>query len=421
MSLFVNGLTVNTMRFLAGWTGVWVAELDIAADVQPTGRVAIVGSEGIALSGTVDDKRSGTFGEKRQIRVIGGGAGWGERVRAQHYHSDVGLPLAAVVSTTAAEAKEIATVLVPTLLGKDFVRRRGPAGQIFTDAGVDWWVGLDGVTRVGLRIPTPPPLSLQVLDWNPSHGTVSFTCDTLVEPGAILIDIRFGRRIVRQVEAIVSGGSVTGTLWVGEEQPDAGTLDELAGELAALANEATRSTFSRFFEYRVIAMAGDRVELQAVNPVTDGVPDILPASIWAGASGYKATLAPASRVLVGFRAGDQKQPYVAFYEAPEGDGWRPLALELDALFSLTIGKQALGVVIGNVATAQPIARAPAIAAFATALATAISAQAAAATATAAVPVVGTSLGGFLAALAAAVTTAAGTLATACPSTKAMSS
>lgn len=353
----VNGLIVHTMRWLAGWSGPWVAEIDYAGDVAPSGKVAIVSTEGLALVGTVDGDRSGVFGEKRQLRVVGGGDGWRKKVRAQHYHSDIGVNLAVLVSTTAAEAGEVAVVAIPKVLGVDFARsEKLTASQIFEDAGVDWWVGLDGVTRVGIRVPSVQPLSLQILDWHPSESTVSFTCETLVEPGTIVLDTRFGSKIVREVDARIDGGSVSGTLWLAEAPPKPGeTVNELVDAMGALARASTRAEYSRFYEYIVIAMSGDRVELKCVNP-SEGMPDILPGSVWAGASGYKATLTPSSRVLVGFRGGDPSRPFVAFYEPPEGLGWRPVVLELDAVASLAIGAQAASVVIGSVAGAYPVAR-----------------------------------------------------------------
>lgn len=355
MSLVVNGIPVASMRWLAAWSGVWVAELDVAGDLLPVGKVAIASTEGILLTGTVDTLRSGEFGERRHARVLGGGGGWAKPVRAKHYNSPVGVPLASVASTTAAEAGEVVVILTPKIVGLDFVRRNGPASQIFDDADVDWWVGTDGTTRVGIRPPLPPPASLHVIDWDAVAATVSFTADALVEPGTVIVDARFGKRVVTKVEALVSGGAVTGTLWVAESAPPRGTVSELAGALAALARKATGAEFARLYEYRVYAMAGDRVELQAVRK-SDGVPDILPASIWAGASGYRAVLRPGSRVLVGFIAGEASKPYVAAYEPPEADGWRPLKVELDAISSVEIGAQAIGVLLGSPLGAQPVAR-----------------------------------------------------------------
>jgi hypothetical protein len=333
MSLSINSIEVSSMRWLASWSGVWTAELLLNSDVVPSGRAVVASEEGISLSGSIDPDFSGSFGQRRYVRLIGGGAGWQKQVRSQHYHSDVGVQLAVVASTTAAEVGEVVTVLAPKVVGVDFARsgaEDATAAQIFTDAGVDWWVGLDGVTRVGIRPPLPQPASLEVTAWEPELGTMRFTASALVEPGTVIVDDRFGTKVVRSVEAEVTNGSVTGTLWVVNAAPDIGaSVSELVGGLAALAVEATRARFGRLYEYRVIAMAGDRVEVQAVH-TNDGVPDILPASVWAGISGYKAKLTPSSRVLVGFIAGDPRFPYVAAYEPPEADGWRPFELDLDA-------------------------------------------------------------------------------------------
>jgi hypothetical protein len=421
MSLTINGLPVASMRFVAAWTGVWFAELTITGDVlPPAGPAVIVSTDGIALTGTIDEDFTASFGPKRYARVIGGGGGWRKTVRPQHYHSDVGVSMQVVASTTGAEVGEAATVIIPSVLGTDFVRRAGPASEIFAAAGVDWWVGLDGITKIGIRPPLPQPPSLQILDWDPEAGTMSFTATALVEPGTVVIDPRFGQRVVRSVEATLESASVNGTLWVSSSAPDAGAASELVDSLAELAERATRAKFGRLYEYRVIDMQGDRVEVQAVHPL-DGVPDILPVSVWAGASGYRAKLTPASSVLVGFIAGDPTRPYVAAYEPPEADGWRPLELDLDATAAMSIGALAVAVTLGAAEGALPIARAPAIVAFANALGVALAAAGTTAGATGATPVTGATLGGWLGTLATAVNTASSALGTACPSGKVVSS
>ncbi|AKV03196.1 hypothetical protein AKJ09_09859 [Labilithrix luteola] len=417
MSLTINGLVATSMRWLAGWCGPWVAELPLSGDIVPTGPAIIASTTGIAARGTIDAEHSGEFAEKRFVRVIGGNGGWSKVVRAQPYHSDIGLRLDELVTTTAAEVGEAAVVLLPKMLGIDFARREDVASQIFADAGVDWWVGLDGVTKVGIRPPLPSPTSLLVLDWDPAAGTVSFQADALVEPGTVVVDPRFGRRVVREVEANVANASVTGTLWLVEASPEAGTVSEFVDSISAIARRATRIEASRLYEYRVIAMAGDRVQLQAISP---GMPDLLPTSIWAGASGYKAKLRPSSTVLVGFREGKMSKPYVAFYEAPEGNSWRPVELELDALASLQMGAKAVVVALGDLASAKPIARAPAVVAHAKATKAAFDAlqtSLAGVTGT----ITGTALATMIGTLSTAIGTANDALSLDCPSAKVVSS
>jgi hypothetical protein len=357
--LTVNGIAVASLRFLAAWTGVWSAEVEImsSATTTPSGRV-VIASDGIALSGTVDPDKSGTFADKRHVRVLAGADGWRKPVRAQHYNSSIGVTLREVVTTTAAEVGEAALMLVEKTVGFDFVRSSAPghtAAQVFVDAKVDWWVGLDGITRVGARPTLPAPTGLVVLDWRPESATVSFTCPVLVEPGTLLVDARFGRRVVRNVEAHIADGSVTGTLRVAEEGAPAGAKSELAAGIGAIAMSATKALYGRFFEYRVQRMSGVRVELEVIK-ASDGVPNLVPVSIWAGSPGVKATLREGARVLVGFRAGDAAQPFVGFFEAPDDDGWRPVELDIDAITKLALGATAAQTVIGPEEGALPAAR-----------------------------------------------------------------
>jgi len=360
MSLFLNGLPCASMRWVATWNGVWIAEVDLmpssssSPDAVPSGRVVITtAAGGIALSGTVDPTFSGAFAGRRRVRVLAGGGGWSKPVRQQHYHSASTLQLREVLTTTAAAVDEVVIILEPTAIGQDYVRHDGAAGQVFSDIGVDWWVGLDGATRVGKRPELPAASNVRILDWNASAGTMSFTADALVEPGTVLVDSRFGRRIVRKVEAIVSDASVTGTLYVAEAAPNAGSVSEVFDAFAAVARDATRAEYGRFYEYFVDATRDAQAELVSVSKT---MPNLVPASVWAGVSGYKAKLRPGSRVMVGFREGDPKKPFIAFYEPPEGDGWRPVELEIDALTKLALGALAAAVVIGPPEGAMPAAR-----------------------------------------------------------------
>jgi len=356
MSLFINGSPVASMRWTATWNGVWVAEVDLMpssiSDVVPSGRVAITTDNGIALSGTVDPTFSAAFADRRRARVLGGGGGWSKDVREQHYHSEGTLQLREVLTTTAAEVGEVIVLLEPRAIGQDYVRHAGAAAQVFADASVDWWVDAEGATRVGTRPTLPAAPNVQILDWNPSAATMRFTSDALVDPGTVIADQRFGTRIVRKVEALVADASVTGTLYVAEEPPKKGAVSEIVDAIAAISRDATGSKYGRFYEYVVDAMRDDQVELVAV---TKTMPNLIPANVWGGISGYKAQLRPGSRVLVGFREGDL--PYIAFYEPPNDDGWRPVELEIDALTKLALGAMAASIVIGPSEGALPAARA----------------------------------------------------------------
>lgn len=356
MSLLLNGELCASMRWTATWTGVWVAEVDMlpssSADVVPSGRVAITTASGVALSGTVDAEHSGAFADRRHVRVIGGAAGWGKEVRGQHYNRAPALDLREVLTTTAAEVGESVLLLAPKAIGSDYVREAGsPASQVLTDSRLDWWVGADGVTRVGKRPEIPAASPLRILDWDPHANTLRFSAEVLVEPGTVIVDQRFGRRIVTKVEALIADATVTGTLYVAESAPAPGTSSELVEAIGAMARDATDIEKRIFYEYVVDALRGDQVELVAV---TKTMPNLIPVNVWAGASGYRAKLRPGTRVLVGFR--EDGSPFVAFYEPPNDGGWRPLEVEIDASGKVTVGGAAASVVLGVESASRPVAR-----------------------------------------------------------------
>lgn len=332
MNLLLNGLPVLTFRMLLPWTGAWVADFDLDGDVPPpTSGPALVAGDA-TLVGTVDPLRSGKFGERPRVGIVAGGGGWSKTVRAQHYHSDGALPFATVLAATAAEVLETATLLEPVMLAEDFVRVAGPASQVLS--GRAWWVGLDGVTRVGQRPPVAPPEGLEVLDWDQATGVATAACDGLVEPGTMLADERFGgAKVVRDAELELSAEGLRARLWLVDEVVTTPSPSPFVQAVRALAVDAIRPETMRRYRYRVIGMAGERVVLQAIDA---GAPDLQPVRIWAGVPGAKAELAPGAEVLVGFRAGDAPTPIVEAFAPTDGAGWAPLTLDFEANAAISI-------------------------------------------------------------------------------------
>lgn len=87
--------------------------------------------------------------------------------------------------------------------------------------------------------------------------------------------------------------------------------------------------FHASVRYRVVRMAGERVELQVVKRGA-GWPDVLPISIHAGVPGLSAQLRPGSQVLVQFIEGDPAQPIVTHFAPTSDAAWLPVSLRLDA-------------------------------------------------------------------------------------------
>lgn len=378
----LNGLRVVAATLTMPETGVWYADVSLDLEpgqVAPTGRVALMLGDSLCV-GTVDDAFSGTFGENTAVRVRGGGGGWGKVVSAQHYHNDGGVPLSSVAVTTGVAAGEVVTVLEDTVLGADFVRAKERASRVLD--GVSWWVGLDGITRIGKRVEAPlsPALGAEVLEYDPAAQVVTLSADGLVEPGAVLTDERFDRLVVRDVEVQVDGDGMRVRASVG---PAAGA--RLLSALRRVALEASGAVWCRSYRYRVVVDGGDRLVLSAVRE-KPGLPALLPVSIWHGVPGVSAMLLPGAEVLVEFIEGDPAQPVVVAFEPSEGAGFKPLMLTLDAQTFVSVG-------FGP--TALPVAHAIQTMANDAALLAAINAIGAAFTSLGPIPLLGAIAGGVI--------------------------
>ena len=391
MTFLANGIEVLTGRVLIPWGGAWSAVLELDAPAAlPDGPVALVNAAGASAIGWVDPESSGKFGERVTVGVIGGRGGWRKDVGEQHFRLPVGVPLALVVSTTAAEVLEAAVVASGEVLGEDYVRAAGPASSVLD--GRAWHVRLDGTTVVGPRVPVPASPDVSVLSYDVETSVAVLSSDGFVIPGTILVDeLLGGTKVVRDVEVVISAKSMEVRASLADAAPEGAASLRLVDELASLARAAVRAEWCRVYEYRVIAHdGGPKVEIQR-----DGegpMPDLLPCPIWHGVPGVKATLSPSAHVLVGFVSGQPSRPAVVGYQG-QGDGV-PLRLAIDAQVDLSL--------CTGGAPGVPIALAPAVAAFASAVQMAV-----AAAASSAGP--GPVNGGHLAAMASAIATAVAAL------------
>ncbi|WP_437671538.1 hypothetical protein [Sorangium sp. So ce131] len=122
--------------------------------------------------------------------------------------------------------------------------------------------------------------------------------------------------------------------------------DRLLRVLRAIVRETLpRYDFLGKYRYRVLAMAGDRVDLQAVRK-SAGLPDILPVPIAAGMAGLSAELTPGAIVLVEFIEGDPQLPIVTAFSRDGGSTFLPVSLVLDATEAVRIGAGAGAVDLG---------------------------------------------------------------------------
>lgn len=122
--------------------------------------------------------------------------------------------------------------------------------------------------------------------------------------------------------------------------------DRLLRALRAIVREMfPRYDFLGKYRYRVLAMVGDRVDLQAVRKGA-GLPDILPVPIASGMAGLSAELTPGAIVLVEFIEGDPQLPVITAFSRDGGSTFLPVSLVLDATDTVRIGEQADAVELG---------------------------------------------------------------------------
>jgi hypothetical protein len=355
MSYFatLNGKPVARAHLVAPWTGPWLATLmPHDADV-PKGSVQVQIGQ-LTLNGTVDPDRSGAFAGEARIVVRAGAGAWGKPVTPKQNHNDGTLRRSSMAIDAAkvlGESLVVSASVDGPLVGVDFPREAAAGSRILEQLfpGVVWYVGADGVTRVGPRTTRDVSASVRVLelDTTTKRATLALEGDdvgSLLPGGSISDLVRLGGEpfVIHDVEILLDESELRATAW---GRP--GRDGVLLGALRQLVREADpRRTFLGLYRYRVYKMSGDRVELQIVNRST-GLPDVLPISIMPGVAGASFDLTSGCVVLVQFVEGDPSLPVVTHLAKKGDSGFLPVMLALDATDTLSLGATAQKVNAGN--------------------------------------------------------------------------
>lgn len=327
----IAGQRVTKLHLHVPHSGAWYVDADLAEQADLRGRVEIkLGS--LTLSGTVMPGFSGSFGMATKLRVVAGAGGWQKLVPAKHYHSDAGVKTRTILEDTArAVGERLGTVAPPReRVGADYARSAGPASRVLEQlVGSAWWLDHAGVTHVGTR-PAATASGYELLEYDPRDRVATLSVDdpATVGIGATITGAALPEpATVRELEVVLDGDKLRVMAWCGELGEGAG--DRVAQALRAVTRAETSRRLHGLWRYRLVAMAGDRVELQAVSKGA-GLPDMLPLTMRPGVAGAWAKLPAGSMVLVQFIEGDPTMPVVTHFEEKGGDGWAPLELELDA-------------------------------------------------------------------------------------------
>lgn len=331
MILSLNGLRVTAAKVRIPEVGAWIADLTIAleeGEMLPTA-AATFAVPGGSFTGTVDPASSGTFGKEASVRLIGHKGGWWKALAALQHHNDAGVKLSQVLGTVAAAVGEVVSVTADRVVGPDYVRPAGVASSVLQ--GEAWWTDATGATFVGPRPALALPEGVQVLECDLNRNIATVFADVPILPGMTLVDEKLpgGSAKVVAVELDFAPDKARARCYLAAAGPS------LATALRALTADP-RAPFSRLYQYRVVSSGAKRHDLQAVRKIA-GVPDSVAIPAWPGVPGMDAELTPGAGVLVGFIDGDPGRPYVSAFEGPEGEGYRPVKLALDATAEIRLG------------------------------------------------------------------------------------
>lgn len=314
----------HALAALPAW-GCWYAEATIDGEHTLAGAVDLVLADltlkGFVLSGGPDKGRS-------YYRIVGGKGGWGKTLKAKSYANDASVTATTVLGDAAKEAGETldaTTVAASSRVGPAFVRPAGPASRVLEMVSPSsWYVGEDGVTRLGRRAAKDlTAKATRVTPLDKARGKVVLAAESIatIVPG-VKVD---GLEAV-DVHHEVTPKGLRSTIWGRRGAGTSRRLESMRKIVDALDPDRA---FRAMWEYRVVTQEGERLNLQPVH-VSFGMPDLRRVPVHPGISGAKSMATLGSRVVVAFLNADPGRPVVVGFESPDGSGFKPIDVSLDA-------------------------------------------------------------------------------------------
>jgi hypothetical protein len=328
----LNGLRVTGGRLYLPAFGVPWAEIAVDQEASLSGAADLSFAD-LKVAGTIMSGGAGPKG-RASFRIAAGKGSWGRTIPADGYHTDSGVKASTVLADAATACGETidAATLPTTRLGADWARDEGPAARVLQQiVPAGWYVGEDGVTRIGKRPATTLKVPSQVSAVDRARAKVELAADAIATlvPGVT----------VEGIEAVdvlheLTGTTLRTTIW----GAGIATTDRFLAALKRILEQLDPGRkFRGTYEYRVGFQVFDRFTLQPVR-VSTGMPDLQLVSARYGVPGMKADLAMGARVLVTFVDADPARPVIVAFEEPGGDGFLPSSLTIDADDDVTIGR-----------------------------------------------------------------------------------
>lgn len=320
MGLTVNGIAATHMRVQIPAWGIWYVDATLDSADEIAGPATAVLND-LTLSGTV--LSGGAARGRAPVRIVGGRGGWGKILPPKSYANDAGVKISQIVRDAAESCGEAFDASTAAgVVGAAWAREEGPAARALElVAPGAWYVGEDGVTRLGARPARALPARVtRVAPTDPARRTAILASESLAGllPG-LVVD---GMTVV-DVEHEASPAKLRTTVW-GSRGGVSRRLEAFQRLFAALDPDRA---YRAIYEYRVEGQTGKRLNLTPARKST-GMPSLLRVPVRPGVPGCDADYLPGMLVLVAFVDGDPSRPAVVGFEEARGGNFVPDELRL---------------------------------------------------------------------------------------------
>lgn len=210
--LTVNGALVESGVITLPRSGVWHAELNLAAGLLAQSSAALVLGNALELYGTV--RLGGEHADTTSALVVGGAGGFRDDVTPQHFRkAPMRIPLERALSDVGEELSPSSTESVLTAELEHWVTLKEPAQRVVAElartADVNWRVLPDGRTWLGEETWPTVSVGYEVAHAWPSKGRVQFVLDApLLLPG-----YTFQGRKVGSVTYVIRADALLCDVW----------------------------------------------------------------------------------------------------------------------------------------------------------------------------------------------------------------
>lgn len=296
----LDGATVLSFSLSLPMSGAWSADVQVAASDAPVAgaRASLQLPGADAWSGLV--KRSGVFGDRVQVRLIGGHLDWQATVEARNYRN---VSLETVLYDLGVETDQSVSTQV-----QFWTRSSGSIGQSVQQVadylGLNWRINPDGTVRLRAESPTAVSADHVEIERIESRGLI----------------------VVAPENAVIVPGCLLGSDSVGDV-----VYDDAEDGLRCRYYTDSRGRIRQALERLVRWVTRDALYLgtysaQVVRQAADGTLDLMPHDERIRSNGFQAVpirhglpgvsevqVVPGETVLLGFDNGSPDKPYAAVF------------------------------------------------------------------------------------------------------------